>query len=128
MEQTPEERKVFLSELNQIATYTGTVLHGDDLTKVRVRQLKKYFNKTYKMLHRLSVMQGEITHNSFKYGYGGKILCRKVLLEIGTIEKQLNPGRAISYRLMITPDEITLELVSRIIVEVYLLRNEIQPL
>ena len=128
MEQTPEERKVFLSELNQIATYTGTVLHGDELTKVRVRQLKKYFNKTYKMLHRLSVMQGEITHNSFKYGYGGKILCRKVLLEIGTIEKQLNPGRAISYRLMITPDEITLELVSRIIVEVYLLRNEIQPL
>ncbi len=128
MEQTPEERKAFLSELNQIATYTGTVLHGDELTKVRIRQLKKYFTKTYKMLLRLSLIKGEITHNSFKYGYGGKILCRKVLLEMNIIEKKLNPGSAISYKLRIHPSEITLELVSRIIVEVYLKRNEIQPL
>jgi len=73
MEQTVEERKAYLAELNEITAYTGEVLHGDELTKVRIRQLKKYFNKTYKLLLRLSVLKGEINNNSFKYCW--KSLC-----------------------------------------------------
>ena len=69
MERNPEERKIFLSELNEIVVYTGTILHGEDLSKVRIRQLKKYFNKTYKLLHRLDVIKGDINNNSFKYCY-----------------------------------------------------------
>jgi hypothetical protein len=126
MEQSPEERKKFLAELNEIAAYTATVLHGDDVSKGRIKQFKKYFNKTYKMLHRISAMKGEINNNSFKYCYGGKVLGRKVLLEIGIVIKHKEPGKRAYYELLITPNEMTLELVSRIIVEVYLKRNEIE--
>jgi hypothetical protein len=123
MEQTPEERKLFLAELNEIARYTATVLHGDDVSKVRIRQIKKYFNRTYNMLNRL-LLKKEITNASFKYGYGGKILVRRVMLELEIIEKEDTHSSKTTYRL-IDPSKINLELVSRIIVEVYLKRNEI---
>lgn len=122
---TPE-RKQFLKELNTIARYTGEVLHGEDLTLTRERQLRKYFHKTYKMLHRISV-QEELNNNSFKYGYGGKTLVRKVLLDFGLLETEIKEKRRV-YRLMIDTDSIDLNLVSRIIVEVYLIRNDVQPL
>lgn len=128
MEQSAEERKLFLAELNEIARYTATVLHGEDVSKVRIRHIKKYFNKTYKMLHRIASMKGEINNNSFKYGYGGKILVRKVMLELGVIEKQKNTQKRATYRLLLSPQELTLELVSRIIVEVYLIRHDVEPL
>jgi len=124
MEQSPEERKKFLSELNEIVIYTGTILHGEDLSKVRIRQLKKYFNKTYNLLHRLDVIKGDINNNSFKYCYGGKLLGRKVLLELGVVERKDSIHRKAIYSFLISTNEITLELVSRIIVEVYLKRND----
>ena len=49
MEQTPEERKAYLAELNEIAKYTALILHGEDVSKVRINQYKKYFRKTHKM-------------------------------------------------------------------------------
>lgn len=127
MEQT-DERKAFLAELNETATYTAVVLHGETVSKVRIKQYKKYFKKTYNMLHRLALIQGEINNNSFKYGYGGKILVRRVMLQLNVIEKQKTAQKKTTYSLLITPDEITFELVSRIIVEVYLIRHEIEPL
>ena len=57
------ERKLFLKELNAMAKYTGDILHGDELTPVRERQLRKYFHKTYKMLHRIAEQQ-ELNNNS----------------------------------------------------------------
>lgn len=127
MEQTPEERKAFLAEFNEIAKYTATVLHGDDVSKVRIKQIKQYFNRTFNMLNRIALKQ-EITNKSFKYGYGGKILVRKVMLELGIIEKIPDATPKALYRLKIHPGEIDLELVSRIIVEVYLSRNDIRDL
>lgn len=120
-----EERKQFLAELNQVARYTATLLHGEEVTPVRIRQFKKYFNKTYKMIHRLAALKGDINNNSFKYGYGGKLLVRKVMLDMGMIRKKDSPSKKAIYELMIPTEEITLELVSRIIVEVYLSRNDI---
>ena len=73
MAQTPEERKEFLKEFNSIAKYTATVLHGDDVSKVRIKQIKQYFNRTYNMLNRIAA-KDEINNKSFRYGYGGKIL------------------------------------------------------
>jgi hypothetical protein len=128
MEQSPEERKLFLSELNQTARYTATVIHGEEVSKVRVRQYKKYFNRTFNMLNRISVMKGEINNNSFKYGYGGKLLVRKVMLELGMIERKDSLGKKATYNLLVHPNEINLELVSRIIVEVYLIRNDVEPI
>lgn len=127
MTQTPEERKAFLAEFNEIAKYTATVLHGDDVSKVRIKQIKQYFNRTFNMLNRIA-LKDEITNKSFKYGYGGKILVRKVMLEIGTIERIPESTSKALYRLKIHPGEINLELVSRIIVEVYLSRNDIRDL
>ena len=124
MGENTEERKKFLSELNEIVVYTGTILHGEDLSKVRIRQLKKYFNKTYKLLHRLDVITGDINNNSFKYCYGGKLLGRKVLLELGVVERMESTHQKATYSFLISTNEITLELVSRIIVEVYLKRND----
>ncbi len=121
---TPE-RKQFLKELNAMAKYTGEVLHGDELTPARERQLRKYFHKTYKMLHRISELENGINNNSFKYGYGGKILVRKVLLQLNILEKLPPLSQKKQYRLLIPKEEIDLELVSRIIVEVYLIRNDI---
>lgn len=118
------ERKLFLKELNAMAKYTGDILHGDELTPVRERQLRKYFHKTYKMLHRIAEQQ-ELDNNSFKYGYGGKLLVRKVLLQFGVIVKTDSADRKATYQLQMPIDEIDLELVSRIIVEVYLIRNDI---
>lgn len=126
MEQSPEERKKYLAELNKIATYTAEILHGDDVSKVRIKQYKKYFNKTYKMLHRIATLKGDINNNSFKYGYGGKILVRRVMLELQLISKQKVGRKKTTYTLLFSPDEITLDLVSRIIVEVYLIRNDIE--
>jgi len=126
MEENVEERKAFLAELNEIARYTATILHGEEVSKVRIKQFKKYFNKTFNMLNRIASMKGEINNNSFKYGYGGKILIRKVMMEMGLIEKQNGLKNKIIYKLLVAPNEITLELVSRIIVEVYLIRNEIK--
>lgn len=128
IEQTPEERKQFLIELNTIVVYTGTILHGEELSKVRIKQLKKYFNKTYKLLHRLVVMKSDINNNSFKYCYGGKLLGRKVLIDIGVIERKPSIHRKAIYTFLLSKDEITLELVSRIIVEVYLSRNDMTQL
>ena len=128
MEQSPEERKKYLAELNKLARYTASILHGDDVSKVRIKQYKKYFNKTYKMLHRISALKGDINNNSFKYGYGGKILVRRVMLDLGLISKHKEGNKKTIYHLLIRPDEISLELVSRIIVEVYLIRNEIEPI
>jgi hypothetical protein len=128
MEQSPEERKLYLAELNEVAAYTGSILHGDDVTKVRIKQYKKYFNKTYKMLHRISSMKSEVNNNSFKYGYGGKILVRRVMLDLDLISKQKLGKKKTTYQLLFSKDEITLELISRIIVEVYLMRNEIEPI
>ncbi len=128
MEQSPEERKQFLAELNQIARYTGEILHGEELSKVRIRQLKKYFNKTYNLLHRLSVIEGDITNKSFRYCYGGKLLGRKVLLELGFVEKKESMDRKATYRFLLGKEGITLENVSRIIVEVYLYRNDIREI
>lgn len=126
MEQSAEERKAYLAELNKIANYTATILHGEEVSKGRVKQYKKYFNKTYKMLHRISVIQGDVNNNSFRYGYGGKVLVRKVMLELDLMEKHKHPNKKVYYELLFSPNEITLELVSRIIVEVYLKRNEIE--
>ena len=125
MEQSTAERKKYLKELNYISDYTARILHGEDVQKRRVRQLKKYFNKTYKMLLRISIMKGAINNNSFKHGYGGKVLVRRVMLELKIIEKQKTNKKKASYSLLISPQEINLDLVSRIIVEVYLIRNEI---
>ncbi len=122
------ERQIFLDELNEIVNYTGTILHGDELSKVRIRQLKKYFNKTFNLLNRLAVIKGEITNNSFKYCYGGKQLGRKVMLELGIVERIKSDSKKATYELKVRPDEINLELVSRIIVEVYLFRNNVEPL
>lgn len=128
MEKTPEERKAFLAELKEIAIYTGTILHGEELTKVRIRQLKKYFNKTFNLLNRLAVIKGNIVNHSFKYCYGGKQLGRKVLIDLEIVER-INPSdKKATYKLLIHPHEIDLELVSRIIVEVYLIRNNVEPL
>lgn len=123
---TPE-RKEFLKELNAMARYTGEVLHGEELTTTRERQLRKYFHKTYKMLHRIADLENGINNNSFKYGYGGKILVRKVLLQLNVIEKLPPLSKKKQYRLLVHKEELDLELVSRIIVEVYLTRNEIEP-
>ena len=79
------------------------------------------------MLNRL-VVKTEINDKSFKYGYGGKILVRKVMLELGIIERIPESAPKALYRLKIHPGEINLELVSRIIVEVYLSRNDIRDL
>ena len=128
MEHNLEERKAFLTELNSIAQYTATVLHGEEVTKVRIKQFKKYFNKTYNMLQRLADRKGLITNNSFKYGYGGKILVRRVMLDLGIIEKQKTTHRKATYQLKLPKEELTLGLVSRIIVEVYLIRNEVELL
>ena len=128
MEQTPEERKAYLAELKEIAVYTGEILHGDELSKVRIKQLKKYFNKTYNLLNRLSAIKGDITNNSFKYCYGGKQLGRKVLIDLEIVERIKSNDKKAKYKLLIHPGEINLELVSRIIVEVYLFRNDIEPL
>ena len=128
MKQSPEERKKFLAELNEICAYTATILHGKEVSIGRIKQYKKYFSRTFNMLNRISVLQGDINNNSFKYGYGGKILVRKVMLELGMIEKNGYIGKKVIYTLLIDPNEITLELVSRIIVEVYLTRNEIDPI
>ena len=124
MDQSIEDRKLYLAELKEIAIYTGTVLHGDDLSKLRIKQLKKYFNKTYNLLHRLSTAQGDITNKSFRYCYGGKVLGRKVLLELGIVQKKEKTGKRAIYSFVLSPSEINLELVSRIIVEVYLSRND----
>jgi len=126
MEQSIEERRAFLAELNEISVYTATLLHGEGVSKVRIRQVKKYFNRTYNMLNRLATVQGEITNKSFRYGYGGKLLVRKVMLDLGMIAKEKNASKTRSYTLLVSADEITLDLVSRIIVEVYLSRNDIQ--
>jgi hypothetical protein len=128
MEESPEERKKFLAELNETANYTAEILHGEEVSKVRVKQIKKYFRKTHKMLHRISSMKGDINNNSFKYGYGGKILARKVLLELGVVEKMQTKYRKTAYKMLLAPEELDMELVSRIIVEVYLKRNEIEPI
>lgn len=125
MSQTPEERKAFLAEFNEIAKYTATVLHGEDVSKVRIKQIKQYFNRTYNMLNRIA-KKDEINNKSFRFGYGGKILVRKVMLELGVIEKIPDATPKALYRLKINPAEINLELVSRIIVEVYLSRNDIR--
>jgi hypothetical protein len=127
MTQSSEERKAFLAEFNSIAKYTATVLHGDDVSKVRIKQIKQYFNRTYNMLNRIAIKE-EITNKSFKYGYGGKILVRKVMLELGIIELIPDSKPKVLYRLILHPGEINLELVSRIIVEVYLSRNDIRDL
>lgn len=127
MKQPSEERKAFLVEFNAIAKYTATVLHGDDVSKVRIKQIKQYFNRTFNMLNRIA-LKTEITNKSFKYGYGGKILVRKVMLELGIIERLPDSKPKALYRLKIHPGEIDLELVSRIIVEVYLSRNDIRDL
>lgn len=128
MEQTPEERKAYLAELKEIAVYTGEILHGDELSKVRIKQLKKYFNKTYNLLNRLAAIKGDITNNSFKYCYGGKHLGRKVLIDLKIVERIKTNDKKATYTLLIHPGEINLELVSRIIVEVYLFRNDVEPL
>ena len=128
LNQSPEERKLFLAELNETVQYTGEILHGQELSKVRIRQLKKYFNKTYKLLHRLAIMKSDINNNSFKYCYGGKLLGRKTLLEIGVVERKPSIHRKAIYSFLLTDNEITLELVSRIIVEVYLSRNDMREL
>jgi len=118
------ERKAFLAEFNKIAIYTATVLHGDEVSKVRIKQMKQYFNRTYNMLNRLA-QKKVITDKSFRYGYGGKVLVRKVMLTLGVIEKIVD-SRPAEYRLKIPAEAIDLELVSRIIVEVYLTRNDIR--
>jgi len=128
IEQTPEERKQYLAELNTVALYTGTILHGEDLSKVRIKQLKKYFNKTYKLLHRLVAMKSDINNNSFKYCYGGKLLGRKILLDIGVVERKPSIHRKTIYTFLLSKEEISLELISRIIVEVYLSRNDMTQL
>ena len=127
MTQPSEERKAFLAEFNEIAKYTATVLHGDDVSKVRIKQIKQYFNRTFNMLNRIA-LKDEINNKSFKYGYGGKILVRKVMLELEIIERIPESTAKALYRLKIHPGEIDLELVSRIIVEVYLSRNDIRAL
>jgi hypothetical protein len=127
MAQLSEERKAFLAEFNSIAKYTATVLHGEDVSKVRIKQMKQYFNRTYNMLNRIAA-KDEINNKSFRFGYGGKILVRKVMLQLGVIEKIPDSKPKALYRLKIHPDEIDLELVSRIIVEVYLSRNDIRDL
>ncbi len=119
-----EERKAFLAEFNSIALYTATVLHGDDVSKVRLKQMKQYFNRTYNMLNRLPKKK-VINDKSFRYGYGGKVLVRKVMLQLGVIEKVVD-SRPAEYYLKVRPQDIDLELVSRIIVEVYLTRNDIR--
>jgi hypothetical protein len=127
MAQLSEERKAFLTEFNSIAKYTATILHGEDVSKVRIKQMKQYFNRTYNMLNRIAA-KDEINNKSFRFGYGGKILVRKVMLQLGVIEKIPDSKPKALYRLKIHPDEIDLELVSRIIVEVYLSRNDIRDL
>jgi hypothetical protein len=124
---TPE-RKIFLKELNAMAKYTGEVLHGEELTPARERYLRKYFHRTYKMLHRIADLENGINNNSFKYGYGGKILARKILLQLEIIEKVPDQNRKNNYRLLLPKEGLDLELVSRIIVEVYLLRHEVEPI
>ena len=126
--QGPEERKAFLAELNETADFTARVLHGDEVSKVRIRQYKKYFKRTYNMLHRISALKGDINNHSFKYGYGGKLLVRKVMLRLGVIREAGRVNNRATYTLLISREEITLELVSRIVVEVYLSRNKIDPL
>ena len=128
MKQSLEERKIFLAELNEIASYTGTVLHGEQVSKGRIKQYKKYFNRTLNMLNRIAVMKGDINNNSFKYGYGGKLLVRKVMLDLGIIKQNGYVGKKVIYKLLVDQQEITLDLVSRIIVEVYLARNDIESL
>lgn len=128
MDQRPKERKAYLSELNETAKYTAVILHGEEVSKGRIRQIKKYFNKTYKMLHRLAAMKGPINNNSFKHGYGGKILVRRVLLDLGVVEKQKTTQKKATYQLIIPVEEITMELISRVIVEVYLIRHEVEPI
>ncbi|NVK64031.1 MAG: hypothetical protein HWE22_05560 [Flavobacteriales bacterium] len=118
------ERKAFLAEFNKIAIYTATVLHGDEVSKVRIKQMKQYFNRTYNMLNRLT-QKKVINDKSFRYGYGGKVLVRKVMLQLGVIEKVVD-SRPAEYYLKVRPQDIDLELVSRIIVEVYLTRNDIR--
>ena len=100
MTQTPEERKAFLAEFNEIAKYTATVLHGEDVTKVRIKQIKQYFNRTYNMLNRIAA-KDEINNKSFRFGYGGKILVRKVMLELGIIENIPDSKPKALYRLKI---------------------------
>ena len=80
------------------------------------------------MLNRISVLQGDINNNSFRYGYGGKLLVRKVMLDLGIIKMNGYVGKKAIYTLLVDQQEITLDLVARIIVEVYLLRNDIEPI
>lgn len=122
------ERRAFLKDLNKIAKYTGEILHGEGLSAVRERQLRKYFHKTYKMLHRLASQENAITNSSFKYGYGGKVLVRRVLQQFSVIAPVKTEHKRKSYVLLLDKEALDLELVSRIIVEVYLIRNDIEPL
>ena len=129
MEQSSEERKIFLKELNEISIYTAKVLHGDEVSKGRIKQIKKYFNKTYNMLQRISVLKGEIHNGSFRFGYGGKILVRKVMLDFGIVKKnEVVAKKRVTYSLLLDREQLNLELVSRIIVEVYLIRNDVEPI
>jgi hypothetical protein len=128
MEQTPEERKKFLADLREITRYTAVILHGEEVSKGRIKQYRKYFNKTLNMLNRIAVLQGDINNNSFKYGYGGKPLVRKVMLKLGIIEVKGHLSDHVVYTLLVDKHEIDLDLVSRIIVEVYLTRNQIEPI
>ena len=128
MNEDPEEREKFLAEFNEIVIYTGEILHGQELSKVRIRQLKKYFNKTFKLLHRLANMKSDINNKSFKHCYGGKVLGRKVLLQIGVVERKESLDRKAIYSFLLSENEISLKLVSRIIVEVYLSRNDMREL
>ena len=80
------------------------------------------------MLQRIARLKGEINNNSFRFGYGGKILVRKVMLSLGIIAKKTGNGKKQTYALMVDRDKIDLDLVSRIIVEVYLIRNKVESI
>ena len=59
---------------------------------------------------------------------GGKLLGRKTLIDLGVVERKQSIHRKAIYSFLLAENEITLELVSRIIVEVYLSRNDMREL
>ncbi|MFT5778110.1 MAG: hypothetical protein ACI837_001066 [Crocinitomicaceae bacterium] len=125
-EEVKLERKKFLKELNATAKELAFLLEGDDPPALRVKQYKKYLVKSQRMLVRISSRKDGLTIHSFKGGYGGKLLARKELLKMGIIKEVHSRGRKKFFECTLDEAQASIELASRLIVEVYLKKNGVE--
>jgi hypothetical protein len=120
------ERKKFLKELNSTAKELAFLLEGDDAPTLRVKQFKKCLVKSHRMLVRISSRKTGLTIHSFKGGYGGKFLARKELLKMGVIKEIPHSTRKKFFECLIEEELASIEMASRLIVEVYLKKHGIE--